>query len=282
MIMLFRNRNITMFSHTINQIFLIIAMTIFFLGGFISSSFTQVNKKNEAYNKQGNSSLLGKTWSFISRSQRERRTEQKVYSGAFFQGGIIGYHITDRISVNISYAPQNHFTKADGLEIGGISEGLGFTDGANDNTIFGITGVQDYDNLDKHLTMLDFRYFLIQSFFVSSGLGFANSSERTVFFTQESRTIGSTLYDDADLTVKVRLHDAFAFNLGAGVHHFFGPVGLGFTGVFGILPRRLKATEISSNQNIANSDIELLNSKIKNEVETEHFGFYEFVLTYSF
>ena len=223
-------------------------------------------------------------WKFLVKPQYQYRLQRPFYIGATLQGVQLGYHYNKNLTFNLGYTPRNYFRKADGLELGGISEGLGFTDGANDNEIFQITGVDDYENIDKHLTMLDLRYFPIKglSLFLSAGYGLAINSERTVFFTEATRTIGNTEYENLDLEVKVSLKDAHAFNLGLGFHHFFGPIGVGFSGVFGLNPRRLKNTEITSNQTILEADLDQLKRIVKSEVETEHFGFYQFLISFSF
>lgn len=222
--------------------------------------------------------------SFLLRPQYEHRLQRPIYIGATLQGVQMGYHLNKFWTFNLGYTPKNKFNKSNGLELGGISEGLGFTDGANDNTIFDITGVEDYLNIDKHLTMLDARFYVIPALpiFISAGYGLATNSERTVYFTQDSRTIGSTFYEDIDLDVRVELKDANSFNIGAGFHHFFGPVGVGFSGLFGLQPRKLKSVSINSNQTILPNDLEALEKIVRSEVSTEHYGFYQFLVSVNF
>ena len=221
---------------------------------------------------------------FFFKPQREYRLQRPYYVGVNMQGFQAGYHFTKNLTFNVAYTPRNYFTKANGLEVGGISEGLGFTDGADDNEIFEIIGVDDYENIDQHLTMIDIRYYPISALnlYLSAGYGLAIGSERTVFFTEETRTIGNTEYENLDLDVRIFLENAHAFNLGGGVHHFFGPVGVGFSGHFGLNPRRLKEIQITSSQTLELEDKTILESIVKSEAETEHFGFYQFLLSFSF
>lgn len=238
--------------------------------------------KAEAQDISDNGSTSGKLWKFITKPQREFRQERPLYVGATLQGVQLGYHFRKKLSFNLSYTPKNHFTKKDGLEVGGISEGLGFTDGAGDNTIFDITGVEDYENIDKHLIILDARYFVWQSLFVSVGYGFATGSQRTVFFTEEDRTLGNSFYNDLDVTVRVNLKNAHSINLGVGFHHFFGPVGIGFSGVFGLYPRTLRNSIITTNQTIQQADLDILESTVRKEVRRENYGYYQFLMSISF
>ena len=236
------------------------------------------NKSADLAKKENN--LL----SFFFRPQHEHQLKRPYYIGATLQGVQFGYHYNKFLSFNLSYTPKNEFRKANGLELGGISEGLGFTDGANDNTIFDITGVEDYHNLDRHLLIADVRLFPIPALpiFLSAGYGLATKSERTVFFTQETRTIGANQYEDLGIDVQVKLQDAHSINIGAGFHHFFGPVGLGFSGVFGLQPRKLNSINITSNQTIMANDKTALESIIQQEVSREHYGFYQFLVSASF
>jgi hypothetical protein len=233
---------------------------------------------------QDKTSSDNKVIDFLLTPQHEFRLKRPIYIGANAQGFLAGYHFHKNFSFSVAYTPRNYFTKANGLEVGGISEGLGFTDGADDNEIFQITGVDDYENIDQHLTMIDIRYYPIKaiSLYLSAGYGLAINSERSVFFSEGTRTIGNTTYDDLDIDVKVLLENAHAFNLGAGIHHFFGPIGIGFSGHWGLNARRLKEAQITSSQTIQASDLAVLNDIIQSEVETEHFGFYQMIFSFSF
>ena len=222
--------------------------------------------------------------SFLLKPQREFRLKQPIYVGGNYQGFLAGYHFHKNFTFNIAYTPRNYFTKANGLEVGGISEGLGFTDGADDNEIFQITGVDDYENIDRHLTMVDVRYFPISgfSFFLSGGYGLAANSERSVFFSEATRIIGDNEYQNLDIDVRVLMNDAHSFNIGTGIHHFFGPVGIGFSGHWGLSPRSMSRVEVSTNQTLAAADLATLEGIVETEVAEEHFGFYQMLFTFSF
>lgn len=221
---------------------------------------------------------------FLLKPQRDFRLERPIYVGFNSQGFLAGYHFHKNFTFNVAYTPRNYFDSDNGLEVGGISEGLGFTDGADDNEIFQITGVDDYENIDRNLTMIDIRYFPISgfSFFLSAGYGLATHSERSVFFSSATRIIGNNEYKDLGIDVRVLMKNAHSFNIGTGIHHFFGPVGIGFSGHWGLNPRRIDKAEITASETLDAADLVTLGRIIQSEVETEHFGFYQMLFTLSF
>ena len=212
--------------------------------------------------------------------QHEQRALRSYYGGIGLGSFTVGYHYKEKWGVSFYYHPYNQFEQGDPV-------GLGFGEGTagkqyRNARIYGQTGLEGYENLDRHTLVAGVRYYVLSSFFVGTGLALQVGSSREVNFLSQDRQVGNSMYNNLGIHVTTSLKNQFTPYLALGFHHQIGRMGLFAEGNFGFGNKRLKHSTISFTQEIAESDRQQFLGEVQRGARSEGFGIATAGLSFSF